>query len=189
METPPNASGFPQPAYRFDPTYKGWKLNYVRQFGLNGEALILPTRDGNLIFDVQYFNDGTSFDPTYKGWKRYQAAWPPGWSHPLWSYLQGMETRARWRGGNFKVKLWSYLQGMETTYFAASLTSRLKLWSYLQGMETHRNSTEFPAGAELWSYLQGMETPFRWASYKPGWGRFDPTYKGWKRFREASESR
>ena len=57
-------------APRFDPTYKGWKLQFlVVCLNLIIFALILPTRDGNLELFRLYQFSWVSFDPTYKGWK------------------------------------------------------------------------------------------------------------------------
>ena len=54
----------------FDPTYKGWKrLLSLIELNTAQNALILPTRDGNVLSPINQERLEFCFDPTYKGWK------------------------------------------------------------------------------------------------------------------------
>ena len=56
-------------SFGFDPTYKGWKHDLKNLLQMNQQALILPTRDGNKCHLQDQCLLLTRFDPTYKGWK------------------------------------------------------------------------------------------------------------------------
>ena len=55
---------------RFEPTYEGWKHNFVVTFHrLDERVLSLPMRDGNSPDLARVSLCVTSFEPTYEGWK------------------------------------------------------------------------------------------------------------------------
>ena len=112
----------------FDPIYKGWKLrnNGFISFNLH-QALILPTRDGNILISTGCSPQTLALIlPTRDGNRSHLLEEIPYDPALILPTRDG--NRCSKIGFNFSLALWSYLQGMETfividgdTHFARAL--------------------------------------------------------------------